>query len=90
MDKNECFIANATGMKEMLLQGKEKAIETDCLDLFHVNNLHPSLKSPVELPDDFANGTSGKKLAGYSVQAAVIERNEGKEVSFIKYLHRSF
>lgn len=90
MDKNECFIANATGMKEMLLQGKEKAIETDCLDLFHVNNLHPSLKSPVELPDDFANGTSGKKLAGYSVQAAVIERNEGKEVRFIKYLHRSF
>lgn len=75
----------------MLLQGKDKVAETDCLDLFHVNNLQPSLKSSVQLPDDFCPCTFQKEnCQGMSMQAAVIERNDGKEVSFIKYMDGSF
>lgn len=59
VDKNGCFIANAMGLKERLFQGKKKRAET--LDLFYVNTLEPSLKSPLQRPHDFASGPFQKK-----------------------------
>lgn len=45
--------------KKGYFRGKKKRAET--LDLFHVNTLEPSLKSPVQLPHDFASGPFQKK-----------------------------
>lgn len=57
---------------------------------FSMSRLQPSLKLLVQLPHNFANGPSGKSLAGYEHASSPDKRNEGKEVSFVKYLSRNF
>jgi hypothetical protein len=89
MDKNEGFIASGVELRERYF-GKIKGTEADCLEVFHVSTPQPSLKLLLQLPCNFARKPSGKNLAGHEPIVAVIEENEGKEVSFIKYLHRNF
>lgn len=85
VEKSECSIANAMGLKETATLGQRKG-SCSRLGLFHVNSLQPSVMSLVQLHHSFATGPSRINLAGGEHASSCDKENEGKEVSFINYI----